>query len=106
MIENDNFDPSESRRKKSPTKLRRKIIKHYNIKRLRDFSKIIPSGRYMLSIGSGYSELESKILSNEFEEVFTLEINQKKARIAKDKGLNSIEVKHPLSHLNQTCLML
>ena len=53
---------------------RQALVRWFHNNRLSDFADFIESGDRLLSVGSGNAELESKILSERFDAVYTLEL--------------------------------
>lgn len=65
-------------------------MRWFHNSRLRDFSDLIESDATLLSVGCGNAELESKVLNDRFDRIYTLEILRRRAENAHDRGLKSV----------------
>ncbi|QLG61087.1 class I SAM-dependent methyltransferase [Halorarum salinum] len=91
MISTDEeFDPFSQYAGKGP-QYRQRFVRWFHNNRLSDFSSLIDPGNTLLSVGCGNAELESKILSTKFEDIYSVEIHRGRAKIAYEKQLSSIQ---------------
>jgi len=88
------FNPFEQYAGKGP-KARQRFVRWFHNNRLSDFSALIEPGNSLLSVGCGTAELESKILNNKFEEIYTLEVHGGRSQAAYNKGLSSVQGSAP-----------
>lgn len=89
MSTDTDFNPFKQYEGKGP-KRRQRFVRWFHNSRLDDFSDLIEPDSTLLSVGCGNAELESKILMDRFEWIYTLEIREKRAKNAHNLGLMSV----------------
>lgn len=89
-MNSDSFNPFEQYKGKGPAR-RQRFVRWFHNNRLTDFAALIDPGEELLSVGAGEAELESQLLCEKFETIYTAEINGERAALAHEKGLESVQ---------------
>lgn len=75
---------------------RQGIAKLFHNKRIADFGQFVnKSGGKVLSVGCGQGELEKKILSQHFDEVYGLDLRQENVQLLRDSSVQGIQAAVP-----------